>query len=237
MFDVIGIYHTYWLVILLPREEILSLIPDGYSLAPINSWPAECQSLVASPEHHPLLLEIGKQHDSGPQLTRWLRADFGEAKVSVPFVLLPARFSTTRPFVYKRNIYLTRRYLAWSSWAFFGLNSEMSSIAMSETNARVKTGQDTAIDADIEEGAPAENMEGMKRMFTGIFVGDGSSYGEFAGDVRLLRSVKGVVRFGKGMGKLEGGEMPARGVEVEYKYVLRGPKPISSLQDSSERAG
>jgi hypothetical protein len=122
-----GTYDVLAVALLLPQSQVLALLPphvrgdsaDAHSL--ISPTLEEMQALVgvealrstratSAEAVHPVFIQLGHQHATGPG-PDWLpKMSFGEAKVEIPYVRHPAlrQHASTKkrdaPFVFKQTM-------------------------------------------------------------------------------------------------------------------------------------
>lgn len=103
-----GTYDVLLLSFLLPKEQVLQLLPPSMqgNVLPV---PAEVLSSLSasdeqtSSETHPVLLQMGYQISTGPGPSWLPKFSFNECKLEVPFVSHPSGKSKTT-FTFKQSM-------------------------------------------------------------------------------------------------------------------------------------
>ncbi|XP_071788883.1 uncharacterized protein [Asterias amurensis] len=126
-----GHYHAWWAIVQLPKSTVEKMLPTGRSMVLEE---ISLPGLLA--DHHPVVLEIGTEHDVGPVgFPKWILMKFPEFKLDIPFVsTAPSSGGDTHTSLnYKSIVYTDSKFLSFSSRFQYNLNAKKAAIKMTDT--------------------------------------------------------------------------------------------------------
>lgn len=206
----VGRYEAFWLHFLLPRTASQELLPDADWL--YCDIPSQLSALLScSPDHHPVILELGVEHNCGPSFLPLLQKTFAEYKFEVPFVSHKSLEPQTSGLLYKKMIYLANTPFAYASGAMYDISAQVAnSVPVSLDDGKgsvivINKAKRPVIEfaGDVEDGISEirarQLLQFYKEMFSGPWVGENPGLcGEHVYDwdhgvEQAIRHVKGTV--------------------------------------------